>query len=693
MNSNTAITALKGVGDKFAQALENLEIFSVEELLLKFPRKYLDYTQEITITKAAELEEFGGEGEEETKGAVRSIKATVVRVKNIFLRGRGGRSMQQAVLEDESGKITATWFNMPFTATNLIPGMEYAFAGKLKADKKGVLQLSSPTYERVIPGKQRLHTGRIVPVYSLSKGISPKLYRRLIKQALDNLDLFTISDSLDSFNSEGYQLLKEVLPELHFPSSFEHLELASSRMALSEILEIQLILLSRPKPSSNFRLSQQLAEVGFDKLMADYWRLWGFEPTSDQTKACEQIWTDMLAGQTYRLLQGDVGSGKTAVAGFAAHLSLLSGRSAMIMAPTGVLAQQHFNSFSKIYDISGQDSPVELVTAQTETGKTSLDIKPIKTPVKHKAKLFIGTQALLHRYQNLIPDLKQDLGLVVVDEEHRFGVKQREQISQIASASPHFLSLTATPIPRTLALSLFGDMQVSSIGAQRPGVLPKLTYIISEQKRASSISWVQEKISAGQLVYWICPLIDKEIEVEDTKVLIPGDEKATVTATAKALKAAMPGIKVAALHGKLPAERKNKILADFAAGKYQILVSTTVVEVGIDVPAANVMFIESGASFGLAQLHQLRGRVGRHGGQGYCFVFAGGNISPASKERLEKFASCQDGIELAEYDLKSRGPGEVYGTIQSGVPKLQFADITDLELIKLARKLAESMKR
>jgi ATP-dependent DNA helicase RecG len=660
MKLATPLTTLHGVGDSLQTRFAKLDIFTIGDLLYSFPRTYLDYS------KRAKLAELDTETRKTFIAEVRSVK-------NIFLRGRGNRTLQKVTLADNTATIEAVWFNMPFLENALVVGEEYAFVGKLNRNKRNnKLQLTAPEYEKI--KETMLNTDRIVPAYSLTHKLSPKVYRKLIKQVLDNIDL------LEDLRDEDYgQILREDLPsktkaltEIHFPSSFTALESAKMRLGIDELVPIQIQLIKQARLREKANSATSGIDFG-EEIISKYWQKYPFDPTADQLSTCEEILTDFIEKPIYRLIQGDVGSGKTAVAGFAVELCLRSNTDVLLMVPTTVLARQHFEKLQRIFP-----DQVHLVTADSEVGKDPLE-------QSKKGRLFIGTQAILHRYQNL----NLELGMLIVDEEHRFGVKQREELAKITSTNldntPHYLSLTATPIPRTLALSIFGNIDISVIRTKPKGQLERKTYIVPEEKRKDGYQWIREKVEEGTQVFWICPLIEDTKEVDNNWVFISKDEKASVEKVYKHLKKIYPQLKIKALHGKLKNETKEKLLQDFRDKKFDILVSTTVIEVGIDIPNANLMVIEDANRFGLAQLHQLRGRVGRGEDQGYCLLF---NPLENAGERLKTFAKENDGLKLAEYDLQTRGPGEVYGRIQSGIPNLKIADFTNEKQIAYSRRIA-----
>ncbi|MFW5702465.1 MAG: ATP-dependent DNA helicase RecG [Candidatus Dojkabacteria bacterium] len=682
------LTELKGIGSKLEQAFTKLEIYSLENLLLTFPRAYADYSQMYSLADLSFEEK-------------KATKARVVNVKNTRLRGGGrAKSIQSAVIEDKSTRLNVIWFNMPFIEDALLEGEEYIFIGKLSRNKKNSkkIQLISPIFEK--NGEELLHAGRIVPIYGLTKGISPKVYRKAINQALQLSELI-FKDVIEPEQNVLNRILKDpetpekwlqftqALKEAHFPSSFSNLEAATFRLGVQELIPIQRHLANQKRIRENASSIVDKVLLSEEKLNK-FWSMLEFEPTRDQQHAARTILKDMQSKPMYRLLQGDVGSGKTAVAAAAVDQILGAGKDVILIAPTTVLAEQHF---AKMQQWFGYEL-VELVTSQTEIGKYNQAASESESESEsgggnrnETSKLYVATQAILHRFENL----QLDVGLLIIDEEQRLGVAQKDLINRkilLQSNSqklPHYLSLTATPIPRTLALAIFGSQDVSQIVQKPPNQKAKQTILTPESKRADSYGWIKHQIEQGNQVFWICPLIENREDVAQEEAFMQKTPKQTVSEMAEKLEQAFPELQIAQLHGKMNEKKKIEVLESFRNGKFNILVSTTVIEVGIDIPNANIIVIESAQNFGLAQLHQLRGRVGRGGKQGYCLLFTG---SDKANHRLKKFTEEDNGFKLAEYDLKTRGPGEVYGKNQSGLPNLRIADITNLAQLRTARLLA-----
>ena len=648
MHLQDSVTTLPFVGRSYAVKLAKLGIETIQDLIFFFPRTYQDTR---IVSPISDLTD-------NTKSYL--ILATVNSIKNIRTRSRR-LTIQKANVSDESGDINITWFNQPFLTKNLKEGESAYFSGKLNA-RALIPEMVSPAYD--IVNNSQINLARIVPVYSQTAGISSKWLRRRIYELIELLpSVKDFQDNLPEQIKLKYELMeqKEAITEVHFPSSKDKLINARKRLSFDELLEIQLKLLIRRKELEAKRVTPW--EIPSFEGSSIYKQL-GFQLTPSQNAAIKDIDQDLFSGHIMnRLLQGDVGSGKTLVAFHAANAAIHNGFQAIILAPTSVLAEQHYNLAQKLFPANIK---IGLITSDTT--------KKLKNPPK--LDLIIGTHAVLFHKDKLL----HDLGLIIVDEEHRFGVGQRNEIQtyykKFNSKTPHYLSLTATPIPRSIALTLFGDMDVSVL-EKPPGRQEIKTFIVPHVKRTDSIKWVKEKISIGNQVFWICPLIEDNPDMDAKSVKLLFEQ----------LKPQFPSKSIRLLHGKMKSVEKNKVIADFKAKKFQILVSTTVIEVGIDIPGANIIVIENADRFGLAQLHQLRGRVGRNDQEAWCFLFT--EIKdPRAIERLKYFAANNNGNTIAEYDLKLRGPGEVYGNIQSGIPNLKIARFSNSDLLLQTREAA-----
>lgn len=645
-----SVTNLPKISAKTAANLATLEIHNIGDLLTYFPRYLQDNSQILRLDQIK-------------VGESSVIEGYIYKFRSIRLKGRGGRTMQTGVFGDEHGTdLQLMWFNQPFLEKSIKIGEKYRIKGKLK-QQANKFTFYPEAIEAVVEDKESLKLGRITPVYKLSAAVTLGWLRArmfdLIQVVQDIDDLAELAEiSQHDFGFNLYQALQQI----HFPDNEEEHALASKNLGLLELITLQIkikqSLAAQPK---------QAAEglSGFSNKVNEFIRSLPFTPTTDQMNVIEEILADLQtdeAGQ--RLVQGDVGSGKTLVAMAAAVAAASCGRQTVVLAPTTVLAVQHANNFKKLLAPLGIAS--ELVTSNTAQN--------------NPAPILIGTSAVLARKQNLI----KNLALVIVDEQHRFGVKQREELlAPIKAASkfqPHLINLTATPIPRTLAQTLFAGLKVSTISTKPAGRLPIKTFVVPSEKRADSYNWINQQLREHVAqIYWICPLV-QESEVSEAKA---------AETTFAELKTRYPDIAIDLLHGKLKNNQKEEALAKFNAGETQILVSTSVVEVGVDVANASIIVIEGAERFGLAQLHQLRGRVGRGEKQSWCFLFSTDSSSDLANERLEYFARHHDGLEIAMYDLQMRGPGEVYGSKQSGIPDLKIAKLDNFELIKHAGELSQ----
>jgi ATP-dependent DNA helicase RecG len=659
MKLETPIGILNKVGKTTSQKLNRLGIFNVRDLLNHYPFRYEDYSK---VTQINDLKE----------GEPVTIKGVIELIANRRIRNR--RFLTEAVVSDESGSVRVVWFNQPFLTKNLSSGDKIFLSGAPKRDMLGI-QLVSPAYE--LAGTKSIHTGRLVPMYPLTEGVTQKQIRFLVQQSLPATK--EIADWLPEEVCEKNKLisLEKATKEIHFPANEEEIKESTERLKFDELFLIQLRAeLTRIEKSAISAPKLVFHEEEIKKFVSSL----PFTLTKDQKISAWEILKDISSGEPMnRLLSGDVGSGKTAVAAIALYNCALNGYQGVMMAPTEILAAQHFASLTKLLP----DRTLALFTRSNhkifEKGiEKDLSKKEMAEVVSSgNPEIIVGTHALLSEGVDL-----NKAGIVIVDEQHRFGVLQRKLIKE-KGEGVHFLSMTATPIPRSLALMLYGDLSVSLIKELPPGRKPILTKLVEPRKREAAYEFIKKEVAKGRQVFVVCPLIENAT---------PTDEKKSVLSEYKKLsEKVFPHLRVAYLHGKLPAKSKlggerskEEIMADFKSGKIDILVSTSVIEVGVDVPNASIMMIEGADRFGLAQLHQFRGRVGRGSEQSYCFLFSESD-SQKSKERLSYFESHQNGFSLAEKDLEMRGPGEVYGTTQSGMMQLRIAKITDIETLKKAR--------
>ncbi len=650
---NSKISELYRVGAATAKTLDKLGLRTASDLIFYFPFRYDDFSKSLSISDLKA---------ETTANIIGTVE--LIQNKRSFKRKM---YLTEALISDESDTLKVIWFNQPFLTRTLKVGDRISLAGRV-SENHGQLIMVSPLYEKVY-SDDLVHTKGLVPNYHLTADLSQKQIRSLIKQVV--LLAKNIPDWLPSEIKKRLALLdlSAAIEKIHFPKNAQDVILAQKRLGFTELflrqLKAQLIkrqLKSRQAPLINFQKQATRDFVGSLP----------FTLTGAQKKAAWEIIQDLeKSSPMSRLLEGDVGSGKTLVAVMAMLNVALNKKQAALMAPTEILAEQHYNSLKKL--LKDYNFKIELLTHSHKKGDTT------------GADIIIGTQALIQETVKF-----NNLALVIVDEQHRFGVKQRQKLLDFKNnkdgsrETPHFLSMTATPIPRSLALAIYGDLDISLID-QMPSDRKKIiTKIITEEKRPAAYDFIRAQIKSGRQAFVVCPLID-----ESDKLGVKSVKKEHERLD----KEIFPELKVGLLHGKLKSREKEAIMADFLAGRIQILVSTSVIEVGVDVPNATMMIIEGAERFGLAALHQFRGRVGRSGFQSYCLLFPSNEELSNGKTiaRLEAMAKYNDGFSLAKMDLKLRGAGELYGLDQSGFPELQIASLFDYENIKKAQAEASAL--
>lgn len=648
MNLDSPISELPKVGPILTRKFEKLGIKTIEDLFYHAPSRYLDYSQIVPINKIQPNETV-------------TIHAKIISIKNVY--SKRGLKMQIGSVEDSSGKLQVVWFNQPFLIKTLYPGKMVSLSGKIGFFSKK-LCMSSPDYELIDNDGQNLHTGRLVPVYPETSGLSSKWIRRVLLTALSNnylkFDEFLPEDILIKYKLEKFG---RAIKHIHFPNSLKEAEEGRKRLAFDELLFMHLRSLRRKNAWRKNKIAKKLT-IDHASIIRIIEAL-PFKLTVSQSKAINEILSDLSKPTPMnRLLEGDVGSGKTVVAAIGMFVAFLNGRQSAIMAPTQILAQQHFETLGKIFE--SYKVRVSLITSE---------IKKIELG---RTDIFVGTHSLIHKKVNF-----DKLALVVIDEQHRFGVEQRAHLVK-KSGTPHVLTMTATPIPRTVALSMYGDLDLSILKEMPKGRLRITTWVVPEQKRRGAYDWIESQITSHKSqVFIVCPLI-KDSETETL-----ADVK-SVTSEFNNLKLIFGNLKLGLLHGRLKPKEKEKVLNDFRNQKIDILVTTPVVEVGIDIPGATIILIEAAERFGLAQLHQLRGRVGRSDKKSYCLLFSNYRSGNAYR-RLKAMERNHSGFELAELDLKMRGPGEIFGTAQSGFPELKIASWNNYGLIKDAKDVAEGV--
>ena len=653
MELNTPIEEFPGVGQVRRRALEKLGLRTAEDLLRHFPRDYEDRTQLCSIAAAPEGESV----------CVCAMVAETPRLSRI----RKGLDVTKVKVVDDITSMTVTFFNQSYVKDALRPGQSYVFYGKVEGYGRA-RQMTNPVFER--EGAARF-TGRIMPVYSLTSGISNNFLAGLTQRAVEGC-LEQVEETLPPALRQTHALasLSFSYQNIHFPATFEELALARRRLIFEELfyLSCGLAFLKKRRSAGSGPVFSPCRPEEFDALLP-------FTPTGAQRRAMDELAADTASGRPMnRLLQGDVGSGKTAVAAYGAFLAWKSGFQCALMAPTEILANQHFATLSALLGPAG--IKVALLTGSMKAAEK----KKVYTALEAgEIDLVVGTHALLSEGVTF-----SRLGLVVTDEQHRFGVAQRAALAAKAALHPHVLVMSATPIPRTLALIIYGDLDVSVLDELPPGRTPVATYLVGEDKRQRMYGFVRKLVGEGRQAYIVCPMVE---EGENAAA-----ELKAVTAYANQLQAEeFPDLRVAFVHGKLKAKEKESVMDAFAAGQVDVLVSTTVIEVGVDVPNAALMIIENADRFGLSQLHQLRGRVGRGKHQSYC-VLLSDNKNPETRERLKVMTRTTDGFRISEEDLRARGPGDFFGKRQHGLPQLRVADLAgDMRVLKEAQDAAEAL--
>ncbi|MDY5095191.1 MAG: ATP-dependent DNA helicase RecG [Oscillospiraceae bacterium] len=650
MNCEDQVQFLKRVGPVLAKKFARLGIVTVGDLLAHYPRRYVDYAHPVPVLSAPAGEEV-------------VVKATVY-AKLGTTRLPGGRTLVKVQAGDDSASLTLTWFNIPYAADKLLVDETYWFAGRVGGPLTA-REMVSP----VVRTCAQVKAAPFSAVYPQTEGLSSAVIGRCVAQALEQC--VPLPDPLPPELRRRFRLPDKwtAVRMIHRPAGPEEIAAARRRLIFEELLCLQLAL-----TLSRSRGQQRTSAPMEPRPLEPFWASLPFAPTGAQRRAAEEIAADLCRpAPMNRLLQGDVGSGKTLVAAAGIYLAALNGWQSALMAPTEILAVQHAENLQKTLAPFGLR--VALLTGSMKAAAKKAALAAIASG---EADLVVGTHAVLGTGVEFAR-----LGLAIVDEQHRFGVRQRGQLAGKAGA-PHLLVMSATPIPRTLSLLVYGDLDVSILDELPPGRMPIKTYAITGKKRRDMFAYLDKCIAAGQQVYIVCPLIE---EGENTAQGM----QAAKTYLEQVAKPLLPGRRIGLMHGRLKPKEKAEVMAAFSAGELDVLVSTTVIEVGVDVPRAGVMVIENAERYGLSALHQLRGRVGRGGGQAVCILISD-HEGEAVRDRLRFLCHTTDGFQVAQYDLDHRGPGDFFGSRQHGLPTLQIADLaSDTRALYAAQQTAHEL--
>jgi ATP-dependent DNA helicase RecG len=646
---STPVIDIKGVGDSVAQKLRILGIKTADDLIWNYPRKYEDYSE---ITPVNRLR----------PGHV-TVRAKIKQAKGRYVRR--GMHITEAVASDETDSVRLVWFNQPYRAKAIKNNQDYFISGTYELSR-GRFAVMNPGAE--LASNFPLNTARIIPIYRETKGLKSSTIRKLIAGLRGEIKI--IDEGLPEFITlkQGLIPRAEALDKIHFPSNVQDLSDAKKRLAFEEVFTLVLSALINKQENMRAKalkipFKEDLAKRFVAKLP--------YKLTDAQRKVTWQIYKDIERDiPANRLVEGDVGSGKTVVAAMAGVMAMSQGYQVAFMAPTEILARQHAENLTEMLRPLGLDDKLVLLLGSMKPAQKNTAHRAIDSG---KAGLIIGTHALISEKVDM-----KNLGLVIIDEQHRFGVEQRKQLLKKAGHVPHLISMTATPIPRSLALTVYGELDVSVIDEMPLGRKPAVTKIVSPNSKKQLYASIDKELEAGRQMFVVCPLISES----DVLDFLSAEEVYKDLST-KVFKHR----EVALIHGKLKTEQKEKIMAEFVAGKIDILVSTTVIEVGVHVPNATIMLIEGVERFGLAQIHQLRGRVGRGEYQGHCYLMMSDSKAPT--RRIRALEQTNDGFKLAELDLELRGPGAIYGQAQHGELDLRLANITDTKLIASARSAAQ----
>ena len=645
---NKDVKYVKGVGPNRIQLLNKLKIYTLKDLITYYPRDYEDRSKPKNICDCED-------GEEVLIEAIPTGKITEFR--------KGKMVISKLLVRDQTGTCYITWYNQGYLRNKFFPTKLYRFFGKVS--KKGTrLEMNSPVFDEI---EQTKNTGKIIPIYPLTYELKQSTLRRIIENGLAEVQ-GKLEETLPEYILKENNLLdiNTCIERIHFPEDFSDYNKSRERLVFEELLTTQLALL---KLKNNYEREKNGIAFSKDAKMSDVINVLPFKLTKAQLRVLEEIDNDMESGKSMnRLLQGDVGSGKTVVAMIAAYKAVKSGYQAAIMAPTAILASQHFESFGSILNQFGIKCEL-LISSISKKKKTEI----LEKLQNGEIDILIGTHAMLEENVSF-----KNLGLVVTDEQHRFGVKQRATIAS-KGKNPDTIAMSATPIPRTLALILYGDLDISIIDELPPNRKKIETYAVRKGMSERVNEFVRKQIDSGRQAYIVCPLVEENEELGLNSVIELEEKYKNET---------FSNYKVAYLHGKMKAKEKDEIMEQFKNGEIQILIATTVIEVGVNVPNASIMVVENAERFGLAQLHQLRGRVGRGEYQSYCILKFEGN-SETTRQRMKVMCDTNDGFIISEKDLELRGSGDFFGTEQHGIPEFKIANLfEDMGTLKKVQKIA-----
>lgn len=675
---STPLSEVYGIGPRFLSRFQKLNIRTVADLIRHFPNRYEDFSVVSPIADVAH-------------GQTVTIVGEIIKT-NLRRSWRKKMAIVEAQIADQSGMIKAVWFNQPYIKNALAIGAMFNFSGKV-GTYAGEAVITNPLYEAAGRSEGTKHTARLVPIYPETKGMTSKGVRFIIKPILANLEEISEFIPDEMLDQNNLPEINEAVRAIHFPDMMEEAEAARRRFAWQELFLLAVANLRR-KAEIARKKAQPIPKN--EKVVAEAIKNLPFALTGSQEKCLAQVLDDLSRPTPMnRLLQGDVGSGKTAVAAVAAVNAAGGGYQTAFMAPTEVLARQHYRTLTRMF--GGVGVKIGLITGggkgkvfwekglESEAGAVEMR----KLTKEGKIGILVGTHALIYGDSPF-----RNLGLAVIDEQHRFGVEQRAMLAGRGGVVPHFLSMSATPIPRTLTLTIFGDLDLSVIDEMPAGRKPVATKIVPPEKRADAYEFIRREVKAGRQIFVICPRIEQEAENNagalGQQELFKLELKSVTAEFEKLSRQIFPDLRVAMLHGKMKVKEKVETMNKFAEGETDILVATSVVEVGVDVPNATIMMIESAERFGLAQLYQFRGRVGRGEHASYCLLFTEAK-GESVQQRLEALKTAKNGFELAEMDLKMRGPGQFLGIKQTGMPDAAMRSLSDLSLIGTARTAAEAI--